>query len=80
MFFRELFNRPGVAGAVIQTPLLLIKLFADPFPPNLQNIINPKPFELGTSNFATMATVGNIVPMADGLGRPDQSARLISDW
>ena len=26
------------------------------------------------------STVGNIVPMADGLSRPDQSARLISDW
>jgi hypothetical protein len=25
-------------------------------------------------------TVQNIAPMADVLGRPDQSARLISDW
>ena len=25
-------------------------------------------------------TVRNIAPMADVLGRPDQSARLISDW
>ena len=29
-------------------------LFADPFPPNLQNKINPKWLELGTSNFDTM--------------------------
>ena len=27
-----------------------------------------------------LTTVGNIVPIADGLGRPDQSARPISDW
>ena len=25
-------------------------------------------------------TVQNIAPIADVLGRPDQSARLISDW
>ena len=28
----------------------------------------------------TTTTVRNIAPMADVLGRPDQSARLISDW
>ena len=38
-----LFNRPGVAGAVLQTPLLLIKLLIQPCPPNLHNIITPKP-------------------------------------
>ena len=40
-----IFNRPGVAGAVLQSPLLLIDSFIkavrDPFPPSLQNIINP---------------------------------------
>ena len=35
--FRDiLINRPGVAGAVLQTP----------FPPNLQDVINHKPQEL----------------------------------
>ena len=38
--------RPGVAGAFLQTHLLLIKLLinslTDPFPPNLQEIITPK--------------------------------------
>ena len=28
----------------------------DPFPPDIHNIINPKPSELGTSNCDTMAT------------------------
>ena len=42
-----LFNRPNEAGAVLQTPLLLINYMIHPFPPNLQNIINPKPSELG---------------------------------
>ena len=39
----SIINRPGVAGAVLQTPLLLTELLAysltDPFPPNLQHII-----------------------------------------
>ena len=38
-----LFNRPGVDGAVLQTPLLLIKRRVQPFLPNLHNIINLKP-------------------------------------
>ena len=36
-------NRPGVAGAGLQSPLLLIKGLSHPFPPDLQNIITPKP-------------------------------------
>ena len=47
-----MFNRPGVAGGVLQTPPSFIDSFiqrvSDPFPHNLQNIITPKPFELGT--------------------------------
>ena len=43
IFRAQFFNRPGVAGAVLQTPLLQTELLAysltDPFPPNLQNII-----------------------------------------
>ena len=42
-----LINRPGIAGAVQQTPLSLIKSLSHPFPPHLQDIINPKPLELG---------------------------------
>ena len=42
-----IFNRPGVAGAVLQTRLLLlnslIQSVNDPFPQNLHNIITPKP-------------------------------------
>ena len=53
-------NRPGVAGAVLQSPLLLIhsfnNWFSDPFPPNLQNIRTPKPEELGSWNFERMFT------------------------
>ena len=40
----DIIIRPGVAGAVLQTPLS----FADPFPPTFQNIITQKPLELGT--------------------------------
>ena len=41
----QIFNRPGVAGAVLQTPSShwSIDWFAYSFPPNLQNIITPKP-------------------------------------
>ena len=46
-----LFNRPGVSGAVLQTPSSfidsLIKSLSHSFPPHLQDIINPKPLELG---------------------------------
>ena len=41
-FLLMIFNRPGVARAVLQTPLLLIHSLTDPFPPNLQNIIARK--------------------------------------
>ena len=37
------FNRPGVAGAVLQLPPSLINWLSGPFPPDLQNIITPKP-------------------------------------
>ena len=40
-----LVNRPGVAGAVLQTPPLLTDYLSNPFPPNLQNTINPKPLK-----------------------------------
>ena len=43
-------NRPGVAGAVLQTALSFIDSFihsfSEPFPPDIHNIINPKPLEL----------------------------------
>ena len=39
-----IFNRPGLAGAVLQTPFPLINsLFhslSHPFPPNLQNLLH----------------------------------------
>ena len=42
-------KRPGEAGAVLQTPPSLIDWLnhsvSNPFPPNLQNTINPKPLE-----------------------------------
>ena len=40
-------NRPSVAGAVLQTPPSIIKSVTDPFPPDIPNIISPKPLELG---------------------------------
>ena len=38
-----IFNRPGVAGAVLQTPSSPINSLSQPFPPNLQATFNPKP-------------------------------------
>ena len=52
-----IFNRPGGAGAVLYTTSLsFIKLLIHPFPPDLQNIINPKLLELGSYNFETIFT------------------------
>ena len=46
-----IFNRPGLAGAVLQSTSWLIhsliQSVREPFPPNHQNIINQKPEELG---------------------------------
>ena len=47
-FHVEVFNRPGVAGAVLQSPSSLIinsliDSLTDAFPPDLQNISTPKP-------------------------------------
>ena len=46
-YFKDfIFNRPGVAVAVLQTPLSLIdqliQRLTDPFPPNLQDTFIPK--------------------------------------
>ena len=42
-----IFNRLGADGALLQTAsLFLSHSFTDPFPPDLQNIITPKPLEL----------------------------------
>ena len=46
------FYRCGVVGAVLQTPPTLVNSLINrvtaPFPPNLQNTINPTPLKLGT--------------------------------
>ena len=55
-----IFNRPGVAGAVLQSPPSLIHWPSHPFPPNLQDIINDKPLELGSWNFERMFTTHNM--------------------
>ena len=51
-------NRPGVAGAVLQTASSLInsliKWVTEPFPPDIHNIIKPKPLELESWNFERM--------------------------
>ena len=51
-FFINIINRPGVAGTFLHTALGFIHSFihslSHPFPPNLQDIINPKPLELGS--------------------------------
>ena len=40
LLMHDVFNRPRVAGAVLQSASSLIKSLNEPFPPNLQNIIN----------------------------------------
>ena len=51
----KVFNIPCVAGAVLQSASsltdYLINKVSDPFPPDLQNIINPKPIQLESWNF-----------------------------
>ena len=63
--YPKIANRPSVAGAVLQTPPWLIHSFihwlSHPFPPNLQDIINPKPLELGSWNFACMFTLYHVL-------------------
>ena len=39
----KVINRPCVAQAVLQAPLLLIQSLCDPIPPNLPNTVFPKP-------------------------------------
>ena len=43
---RHMTNRPGVAGAVLQTALLLINSVSDGLWKYIQNSVNPKPEEL----------------------------------
>ena len=43
-------------------------------PPSPSSLLSP------LSSLLSPLTVRNIAPMADVLGRPDKSARLISDW
>ena len=58
----SIFNRPGVAVAVLETPPSLIHRFSDHFPPNLQNPINPKPIKLRIYQFYTMFTTWQVSP------------------
>ena len=57
---RGVFNRPGVVGAVLESASSLIKSLSQPFPPNLQDIINHKPEKLSSWNFERMFTFHNM--------------------
>ena len=50
------FNRPRVAGAVLQSPPSLINSLSDPLVQNLQDTVNTKLLELGSWNFEKMFT------------------------
>ena len=56
----KIINRPGVARAVLQTASSLIdwliQSVREPFPPDLQSIITPKPLELESWFFERMFT------------------------
>ena len=54
-----IFNRPGVSRGC-STISLVTHSFSQPFSPNLQNIINHKPEELGSWNFGRMFTPHNM--------------------
>ena len=64
IFYITIINRPGVAGAVLQTALWavlqtalsFIKWLSEPFPPDIQNIIASKPLELESWNFDRIFT------------------------
>ena len=44
----DIFNRPGVAGAVLQSPPSLIDSVSDGLWKYIPNTVNPKPEELGS--------------------------------
>ena len=52
----SIITRPGVGGAVLQTPFSLIDKVGHPFVQNLQNTFTPKPEELATWNCGTIFT------------------------
>ena len=58
-YFSSIINRPGVAGAVLQSASSF-HWVSQPFPHNLQNIINHKPEELGSWNLERMFTLHNM--------------------
>ena len=60
-----IFNRPGVAGAVLQTASWFVKSVSHCtlwkyLPPDIHNIINPKPLELDSWNFERMFTLYHV--------------------
>ena len=65
--FVVIFNRSGVAGAVLQTAVLLTNWVSQwgihPFPPDLQNIIIPKPLEIGSWNFVRIVIPHHVSPV-----------------
>ena len=56
----HIINRPCVAGAVLQSASSFTDSVGQPFPPNLQNIINYKPEEPGSWNFERKSTPHNM--------------------
>ena len=62
--FKRIINRPGVAGAVLQTPPSLIDSSIHPLWKYLQTIITSKPLELGTWNVDTMFTIPYVSHMS----------------
>ena len=58
-----MFNRPVVAGVLLQTSWSPIKSVRDPFPTDLQNITTPKLLELESWHFEIMFTPHHVSPV-----------------
>ena len=71
--------RPRVAVVVLKTASSLIKSVIHSFPPNLQNIITPKPCELESCNFEKMFTphhVSHVRCQVSGFTNPNLAQYL----
>ena len=69
----KVYNRPGVDGVVLQTPLPLINFvirsISAPVPPNVHNIITTMTFKLENCHFEKMFTQQQVSPVMCHLSR-----------
>ena len=74
----RLVNRPGVAGAVLQTASSLSEWVSHPFPPDIHNIMTAKPLELESWNFERMFTPHHVSCVTYHLSRVTCHVSLVT--